>query len=146
MSIKCATTESGATTLWRLLRSSANKTKRVLNMGFNRNIASWPAATILTVAFFPASAFSVDSEMQMTGDQFSSACTRAEEAWVSFCNGYLQAVIDSIRESDAVCLPAGTTRTDLVTVAERDITASSHLRQMNAHDAVLTVLRRVYPC
>ena len=145
MSIKCATTGSGATTLCRLLRSSANKTKRVFNMIFNRNIASWPAAIILTV-FFPATAFSLDSEMQMTGGQFSSACTRAEEAWISFCNGYIQAVIDNLRESDGVCLPTGTTRTDLVTVAERDITASSELRQMNAHDTFRTVLRRVYPC
>src|SRR6056297_3542749 len=118
----------------------------MFNMTFRRNVASWRVAIILSIALIPVSAFSVDSEMQMTGGQFSSACTRAEEAWVSFCNGYLQAVIDSIRESDAVCLPAGTTRTDLVTVAERDITASSKLRQMNAHVAVLTVLRRVYPC
>lgn len=115
-------------------------------MTFRNNIVSWRAAIILSIALVPVSAFSVDSEMQMTGDLFSSACTRAEEAWISFCNGYIQAVIDNIRESDAVCLPAGTTRTDLVTVAERDITASSQLRQMNAHDAVLTVLRRVYPC
>ena len=118
----------------------------MFNMNPIQNRASWKIVIILSVALTPISGFSVDSEMQMKGDDFSSACTRAEEAWVSFCNGYIQAVIDRIRESDAVCLPAGTTRTDLVIVAERDITASSKLRQMNAHDAVRTVLRRVYPC
>lgn len=82
----------------------------------------------------------------MNGDDFSNACTRADEAWISFCNGYIQAVVDSIREAEGVCLPTIATRTELVIITEKEITASSQLRQMNAHDAVREVLRRVYPC
>ena len=82
----------------------------------------------------------------MDGEGFSSACTRADQGWISFCNGYIQSVVDSIRVGDRICLPNGTTRTDLVTVSEREITASSQLREMNAYDAVRTVMRRFYPC
>ena len=92
------------------------------------------------------SGFAIDSKMQMSGAGFSNACKRADENWVSFCNGYIQAVIDSVREDDRVCLPTGTTRTDVVTIMENEISASSQLRAMNALDAVRSVLGRFYPC
>ncbi len=103
-------------------------------------------ATIAIVTLISNSAFAIDSKIQMDGAGFSDACTRADESWVSFCNGYVQAVVDSISKDEKVCLPIGTTRTDLVTVAEKEITASRQLRAMNARDAVLSVLRRHYPC
>ena len=103
-------------------------------------------AIILATTLFSIPAFAIDSKMQMNGASFSNACTRADESWVNFCNGYIQAVIDSVREDDRVCLPTGTTRTDVVTITEKEITASSQLRAMNAHDAVRSVLGRFYPC
>ena len=106
----------------------------------------WGAAAILATISFSIPAFAVDSKMQMTGASFSNACTQADESWISFCNGYIQAVVDSIREDDKICLPNGTSRTDLVTITEKEITASSRLRAMNAYDAVLSVLHRFYPC
>lgn len=104
------------------------------------------ATMILCAAILAAPAFAVDSKMQLDGESFSNACTRADESWISFCNGYIQAVIDSVRDADNVCLPNGTTRTDIVTITERGITDSSQLQAMNAHDAVRTVLRRFYAC
>lgn len=106
----------------------------------------WPPAVTLAAALFSVPAFAIDSTMQMNGASFSTACTRADESWVSFCNGYIQGVIDSIRENDRICLPKGTTRTDIVTVTEKEITGSKQLRAMNARDAVRSVLRRLYPC
>lgn len=111
-----------------------------------KNIGSWQAAIALLTALLTAPAHAVDPETQLDGEGFSNACTRADEAWISFCNGYIQAVIDSIREADGVCLPSGTTRTDIVAMAEREITGSSRLRTMNAHDAVRAVLVRFYAC
>lgn len=108
--------------------------------------AVWVLANVTIAAFISSSAFADSSKMQMDGAGFSDACTRADESWVSFCNGYVQAVVDSIPNGETICLPIGTTRTDLVTVAEKEITASRQLRTMNAHDAVLSVLRRYYPC
>jgi len=103
-------------------------------------------AFILATALLSTPAIAIDPNMQMTGASFSDACTRAEEGWVSFCNGYVQAVVDSIREDDKICLPHGTTRTDIVTIAEKEITASSQLQKMNAHNVFLSILRRFYPC
>lgn len=97
----------------------------------------------LTVAL---PALAVDPKVQLTGADFSSACTRASESWVSFCNGYVQAVIDGLRQEDRVCFPAGTTRTEIVTVVEKEITSSTELREINAHNAVRAVLFREFPC
>lgn len=106
----------------------------------------WGTSIILATALLSTSVLAIDKKVQLTGKSFSDACTRADESWISFCNGYIHAVIDSIRENGKVCLPVGTTRTDIVTIVEKEITASSDLQEMNAHDAVLSVLRRYYPC
>jgi hypothetical protein len=118
----------------------------MLSMIIKRNIVLWRAGTVLFTLLLTAPAFAVDSGMQLDGAGFSNACTRADESWVSFCNGYIQAVIDSIREADSVCLPNSKTRTDIVTTVEKEITGASQLRAMNAYDAVRTVLRSIYPC
>ncbi len=118
----------------------------MFNVTFGKIFRMWGVAVIFATTLFSIPAFAIDSKMQMTGASFSNACTRADESWVSFCNGYIQAVVDGIREDDKICLPNGTSRTDLVTITEKEITASSQLRAMNAHDAVLSVLRRFYQC
>ena len=118
----------------------------MFNLTFRKIFVLWGPVIILATALISIPAFAIDSKMQMNGAVFSNACTRVDESWISFCNGYIQAVIDSIREDDKVCFPNGTTRTDVVTITENEITASSQLRAMNAHDAVRSVLRRYYPC
>lgn len=57
---------------------------------------------ILAATLFTLPAFAFDPSIQMTGANFSKACTRADESWISFCNGYLQAAVDSLRESDGI--------------------------------------------
>jgi hypothetical protein len=106
----------------------------------------WRIFFIILTINISISAFAIDSKMQMTGAGFSKVCTIAEEGWVSFCNGYIQAVVDSIRKDDKICLPNGITRADLVTITEREITGSNLLRAMNAHNAALLVMRYFYPC
>ena len=82
----------------------------------------------------------------MTGAAFSDACTRPDESWISFCNGYIQAAVDSLRQGDGVCIPHDATRTDLVTAIEMTITESSQLRAMNAHDAVHVTMKETFSC
>lgn len=118
----------------------------MLNTTIRKVLVMWRPAIVLVATSLSIPAFAIDSKMQMTGASFSAACTRADESWVSFCNGYIQAVIDGIRKDDKFCLPNGTTRTDVVTITEKEISASSHLQKMNANDAVRSVLRRSYPC
>ena len=102
--------------------------------------------TAFTLWSLAASATSFDPSIQMSGAEFSQACTRADESWISFCNGYLQSVVDRLGENDGVCIPQGTSRTDLVTLTERAITSIGQLRGLNAHQAVFVVLRHSYPC
>ncbi|MFZ4535933.1 Rap1a/Tai family immunity protein [Propionivibrio sp.] len=118
----------------------------MFNVAFRKSFVLWQSSIILATALLSIPAFAIDSKMQLSGASFSDFCTRADESWISFCNGYIQAVIDGIREDDKVCFPNGTSRTDVVTITERKITASSQLRAMNAHDAVRLVWRRSYPC
>nr|WMC98891.1 Rap1a/Tai family immunity protein [Aminobacter aminovorans] len=99
---------------------------------------------IVLIVTSEAAAF--DTGMQMTGADFSRACTQPDESWISFCNGHIQATVDNLRKGDGICIPSGTTRTDLVTASERAITGSSQFRALNAQEAVLTVLRQTYPC
>lgn len=106
----------------------------------------WGPAIIFCSALLSTSVFAIDGKAQLTGEGFSNACTRADDNWISFCNGYIQAVIDSIRVDDNVCLPDGTTRTEIVTIVEKEITASSQLQPMNAYDAALSIMQRFYPC
>lgn len=100
----------------------------------------------LAVSALTTTALAFDPSIQMTGARFSEACTRADQNWISFCDGYVQAAIDSLRESDGICIPNGTTRTQIVTITERAITAIDQLQAMNAHEAVRVVMRHSYPC
>lgn len=118
----------------------------MFEMTVNKISIWWLPAITVAIAVFSIPAFAIEPTMQMNGASFADACTRADESWVSFCNGYVQAVIDSVSEDDRICLPKGTTRTDVVTITEKKITASSQLQAMNAHDAVRSVLRRFYSC
>ena len=84
--------------------------------------------------------------MQMTGASFSEVCTRPDESWISYCNGYIQAVIDSMNSQSGVCLPSGTSRTDLVMLAERAITTIPELHEVNAFATVRHVIEKAYKC
>lgn len=88
----------------------------------------------------------VQTSMQLTGASFVEACTRADENWVSFCNGYIQAAVDSLKVPGTVCLPAGTSRTELVTLVESVISGTPELQRMNAFHAVQIVLDSYYRC
>ncbi len=100
----------------------------------------------LAVTLVSAPAYAFDPEMQMKGANFSDACTRTNESWISFCNGYIQATVDSLSVGDGVCIPNGATRTDLVTAVERTITASSQLKSINSFEAVRLAMRQAFPC
>lgn len=104
------------------------------------------ATITLAATLFALPAYAVDPSMQMTGAAFSKACTQADESWISFCNGYIQAAVDGLREGDGICIPRGATRTDLVTVIEKEITGSSQLQKVNAYEAARWVMRQSFPC
>lgn len=114
--------------------------------GAEMRLTKWKLFALLSMALMTVPALALTPDMQMTGEAFSDACTRPSESWVSFCNGYVQSVIDSIQPSAGVCIPLGTTRTDIVTEVEKIITRSADMRLINAHEAVLRSILATYPC
>ena len=58
---------------------------------------------IILAALVGAPTTSVSANVQttsirLTGAGFKDACSRANHDWVSFCNGYVQAIIDANRD------------------------------------------------
>ena len=87
------------------------------------------------------------SGTSLTGSGFLDACTRADESWISFCNGYVQAAVDEAqREGDKLCPPPGTTRTDIVENAVSLLQRAPELQSMNAADVVHRELLSMFPC
>lgn len=75
-------------------------------------------ATMLAVAVsmpFSANA-KIPPEMQLTGAGFLEICTRSDERWLSFCNGYIQAIVDAVPDTVdyRVCIPSDATKAALV--------------------------------
>ncbi len=85
--------------------------------------------------------------MYLTGDVFLEACSTTETAWIGFCNGYVQGVYDSLSESDeGLCVPAGTTRAEIVGVVVQHLANTSDLQTLRAAAIVHATLSKSYPC
>jgi hypothetical protein len=86
----------------------------------------------------------------MAASELVEACTRIDDVWISFCNGYAQGVADFLELSGAACIPSGTTRTMLVTLIDR--TTFSRIRDGSipsdtpALTVAISVLEAAYPC
>ena len=58
------------------------------------------------------------SENTLTVGELYDACTRPDQAWISFCDGYIQAIYDALHQGasgnlPAICADSGVTRTQL---------------------------------
>ena len=86
----------------------------------------------------------------MTAMEFEEACTRVDDEWISFCNGYAQGVADFLELSGAACIPPGTTRTTIVTLIDRAtfsrIRDGSIPPETPALSIAIGVLEAAYPC
>lgn len=85
--------------------------------------------------------------MTLTGRDFLSACSRPDPEWISFCHGYVQAVVDGVRHpTERPCLPDGLTRARIVSVVVVRLNAMPDLREINAASVVYGILTREFPC
>ena len=86
----------------------------------------------------------------MAAGTLLDACTRANESWISFCNGFFQAIHDVGALDGRVCIPEGTTRTDLVVAFERQaveiLAASPSLASTAAVSFAALTLEAEFPC
>lgn len=85
--------------------------------------------------------------MYLTGADFLSACIRPEVEWISFCNGYVQAVFDGFsRSGEKFCLPAGTARASVVDNIVNHLETNPNLQSARAANVVYAYLVVTYPC
>ena len=82
----------------------------------------------------------------MSGAVILDVCNRPDVGWVDFCNGYFQAVVDVFDGFGLFCIPAGTTRTTVVTVGVPFLLDTPGLTNMNAAKAVAGALSIAWPC
>jgi hypothetical protein len=116
----------------------------------------WPrrmrrAVAALAVASMPLVGGSqASAETVMTAAEFEETCTRVDNTWISFCNGYVQGVADFLELSGAACITPGTTRTTIVTLIDR--ATFSRIRDGSippdtpALSLAIGVLEAAYPC
>jgi hypothetical protein len=97
---------------------------------------------------FPAELVAQEG-MIMDARNFLAVCSAPDESWVSFCNGYVQAVFDSAwrpGSSNDICPPAGTSRTQLVQQSVAYLSVLPNLDTANAAQIIHAIFREVYPC
>lgn len=107
------------------------------------------ASGIIALAVVPSPAAS--QNMDVPG--VIVACGTPEEAWISFCNGYVQAVYDTAALSGvSICPPSGTTRAAMADTVFRflnvmqDQAGADALAGVPGAAAVTLALERHYPC
>lgn len=86
----------------------------------------------------------------MTAKKLLQVCTIPDMQWVSFCNGFFQAVHDQQASLGKVCIPAGTTRTNLVEAYETHAAAIIASNIENAEELAVVVATEIlvkkFPC
>lgn len=114
--------------------------------GITRRLGLFLGASIA----FAAAANAVvtqNTKLELTGADFLSACSNPEPEWITFCHGYVQAVLDDAREAGkAICTSAGTTRAKLAGDVVHELTVKPDLQKQNAATVVRAVLEKAYPC
>lgn len=75
-------------------------------------------------------------------------CTTADMDWVNFCNGLIQGYADAAIFIGEVCIPEGTTRTDLVGMFTGPWIKyqDAYKYDLPAFFGAMEVLKKKYPC
>lgn len=79
----------------------------------------------------------------MTERGLRDVCGRADPDWISFCNGYAQAIFDAYHKPGAfICVAPGTSRADIAQAMWVGLEGG----EGNAAQAAARVLAEAYPC
>jgi len=75
------------------------------------------------------------------------ACSTADQEWIGFCNGYIQAAIDFIEFNKLkVCIATGTTRNDIFNKALPLLAQQNYSNDETAFNALVTTIASSYKC
>ena len=90
------------------------------------------------------------SENTLTVGELYDACTRPDQAWISFCDGYMQAIYDALHQGaggnlPAICVDSGVIRTQLGDIF---INQSPSAQEQSQHAAsyVYNLFVDAFPC
>ena len=84
-------------------------------------------------------------EMTLNGAQLLEACNKADQEWIGFCNGYIQAAFDATG-GKGICAPKGVTRNQLFDIIIPQLQKAPDLLKLNATSVIDAILRNAYPC
>lgn len=97
--------------------------------------------------FTAAPAFSQSAKTPTSGTGFLAACAAPGAGAGNFCEGYVQAVFDSgHRPGASLCVPAATTRAEMVRAVVQTLKARPELHPHNAGAIVFAIMSELYPC
>ncbi|MBQ1204140.1 MAG: hypothetical protein IIX61_10190 [Loktanella sp.] len=103
----------------------------------------------LTAAAIAAAPSTTAQEVLDTRSLFD-ACTLAEESWISFCNGYIQAAADIASLGGSACIPLVETRANIASNFAATmgplLVDDSSLADENGLSVMLLFLSEAYPC
>ena len=92
----------------------------------------------------------VMAENTMTAQNLLQVCTTPDMEWISFCNGFFQAVHDQQALAGKGCAPEGTSRTNLVELYETNaavlIERDPAVGEKPAVEIAGRILVAVFPC
>ena len=90
---------------------------------------------------------SVHASVTLSSRNAYSLCTTADMDWINFCNGLIQGYVDSLVLTGVICIPAGTSRTTMITLyTDRLPRTQAFSNDEPALAAAIEVFSRLYPC
>ena len=95
--------------------------------------------------FIAASKTTLSDDYKSPSENWLKICTTPDAEWISYCNGYIQGVIDSF-ESGQFCPKPSTTRTILVTLVTNVMSNNHEFRDGYAFSQIRRILLLTYPC
>ena len=104
--------------------------------------------TLLTCLFIVLSA-PVESKKNnnvLSTQDWHDACTRTDQNWISFCHGYIQAVVDSYKENEICIDPSAATRAKLVGIVDLFLRKNPEYKIGRAFGQIKNILKLAYPC
>jgi len=102
------------------------------------------ALAILSFAFAPPALG--DGNIHLDGEALMEACGRPDEAWISFCNGYVQGALDGLEDQVEFCIPESATRAEISGAVYELLRQEPELRELRAASVVGAVAMMLYPC
>ena len=98
---------------------------------------------IAVMLFIPLE--SKSNDYKLSTKDWHEACTRVDMDWVNFCNGYIQAVVDSYNETE-ICIDPSETRANLVTKVDLFLRKNPEYKIGEAFGQIKNILKLSYPC